>query len=272
MINLNEFAKKLKELRKSNKMTQQDLAQELNISQMQISRYETGKDRPSLSLLERLSGIFGVTLDALSGNSSSSDDNIKSWTEHIVDDRLKLLDNPEGVLEYQYFAGKDRFDTKVAYTFGIIPGEVCEKLLRESFKSPFDEVDDVKIDDFRFIYIKEIEGKFFQTMLETGNDLFFWALVGWLGNKLCLGNVTWRPSKEKSHAIMQLVMDNLNVANNPLSSSMSQYVQIYPSNDAHVKAYAVDGIYSLMLKTYLGITVEERIRQLNNYRKLAFTW
>lgn len=57
----------LKELRRIHGMRQQDLAEELNISQQSISRYENGQHYPDVLTLIHLANYFDVPLDYLVG-------------------------------------------------------------------------------------------------------------------------------------------------------------------------------------------------------------
>lgn len=52
------FAKNLKELRKRNKMTQEQLAELVNVAPRHISFIETGRSFPSCELLERLCAVL----------------------------------------------------------------------------------------------------------------------------------------------------------------------------------------------------------------------
>ena len=56
---------RLKELRKSRKMTQQRLAIELNMNQNTLSRYETGERQADYQTLILLADYFGVSVDYL---------------------------------------------------------------------------------------------------------------------------------------------------------------------------------------------------------------
>jgi transcriptional regulator with XRE-family HTH domain len=62
------FIKRLKGLRKSNKLTQQQLADSLCITRSELSDLESGKEDPHPLLLTRLSNVFGVSVDYLLGN------------------------------------------------------------------------------------------------------------------------------------------------------------------------------------------------------------
>mgnify|MGYP003295081062 CR=1 FL=1 len=52
-------------LRKSNGMSQEDLAEKLNVSRQSISKWETNASVPELDKLIQLSDMFGISLDEL---------------------------------------------------------------------------------------------------------------------------------------------------------------------------------------------------------------
>ena len=59
----------IKELREKNKMTQAELANKLCVSDKTVSKWETAKGYPDISLLEPISKVFGVSItELLSGN------------------------------------------------------------------------------------------------------------------------------------------------------------------------------------------------------------
>ena len=60
-----DFAKRLKELRVSRGLTQEDLARELNLVKSSISMYENGKRKPSFEVLEAIADYFNVNMDTL---------------------------------------------------------------------------------------------------------------------------------------------------------------------------------------------------------------
>ncbi len=86
------IGKKIKELRQLKKMTQNDLADKLNISFQQIQKYEKGKSRISFAQIIELSKYMGVPLvsfiDQITANSmgmadSAQQANISQTTENI---------------------------------------------------------------------------------------------------------------------------------------------------------------------------------------------
>lgn len=55
----------LKEIRKAKNLNQQKVAMDLNISREALSHYENGKREPSLSMLQKMSKYFNVSIDYL---------------------------------------------------------------------------------------------------------------------------------------------------------------------------------------------------------------
>ena len=64
-----KFNERLKSLRKSMNLTQQDLASALGITIRQYQRYESGEQTTTLENLIAIADYFGVSLDYLCGRS-----------------------------------------------------------------------------------------------------------------------------------------------------------------------------------------------------------
>ena len=63
----------IKELREKHKLTQSELADKLNVSDKTISKWETGKGYPDITLLEPIAEAFGVSVtELISGKSFTS--------------------------------------------------------------------------------------------------------------------------------------------------------------------------------------------------------
>lgn len=76
---------RIKNLRKSKNLTQQQLADMLKISLMSVRRYEKGERIPSFETLMNLSKIFGVNLSEL-----ADDWLISSSTSYSINDLMPL--------------------------------------------------------------------------------------------------------------------------------------------------------------------------------------
>lgn len=57
------LAKKIKALRKTRGLTQQQLAEALGVQRATISNYEIGRRSPHISELEKLASVLGVSLE-----------------------------------------------------------------------------------------------------------------------------------------------------------------------------------------------------------------
>lgn len=61
----NKFAQQLVKLRQKNKLSQEDLANQLYISRQAVSKWENGSATPDLDKLIQLTQIFDVSMDEL---------------------------------------------------------------------------------------------------------------------------------------------------------------------------------------------------------------
>lgn len=68
-----EFGKKVTFLRKEKGLTQKQLAEILNVSDKAVSRWESGKGYPEVTILPKLASALGVSVDEL----LSSDEDAK---------------------------------------------------------------------------------------------------------------------------------------------------------------------------------------------------
>ena len=85
-----EFHEKLQELRKSKKLTQEELAEILYVSRTAISKWESGRGYPSIDSLKQIALFFNVTIDDLLSSEKlltiakqENDSNIKKVCEFM---------------------------------------------------------------------------------------------------------------------------------------------------------------------------------------------
>ena len=64
---MTNIAENLKQLRKAQGLTQPQLAEELDLTQKQVSDYELAKSTPSLDMLPKIAKYFSTTVDELLG-------------------------------------------------------------------------------------------------------------------------------------------------------------------------------------------------------------
>lgn len=65
-----EYNDRIKELREEKELTQTELAKAVNITQRNISFYETGTNQPDIKTIIALAKFFNVTTDYLLGVSN----------------------------------------------------------------------------------------------------------------------------------------------------------------------------------------------------------
>lgn len=104
MINFKALGKRIKKARKAGGWTQEKFAEMIDVATEYMSRIETGAARPSLTLIEKISDIFGIEEAELMFGMASEDaeakalmDKISALTpkkriaaEHIIDEISRL--------------------------------------------------------------------------------------------------------------------------------------------------------------------------------------
>ncbi len=92
-----EFGNKVQMLRKNHNISQESLAAILKVNRNYLSRIETGKSEPTLSVIRDIAKYFEVdvaTLMDMQGSSVSSDEKIKkivNGCHHLLDNDLDFL-------------------------------------------------------------------------------------------------------------------------------------------------------------------------------------
>ena len=83
-----KFSEKLLTLRKANNLTQEQLAEKLDVSRQSISKWESEQATPELEKIVALSSIFDVTTDYLLKSSEIDDLSVKT---KILEKQQKIL-------------------------------------------------------------------------------------------------------------------------------------------------------------------------------------
>ncbi|MBJ7933475.1 helix-turn-helix domain-containing protein [Bacillus cereus] len=77
------FSERLKEEREKRNWSQNDLAEKIHVSRQSVSKWETGKNYPSIEIIIHLSDLFDITIDEL----LRSDEEL---TQKVIEDSKKL--------------------------------------------------------------------------------------------------------------------------------------------------------------------------------------
>lgn len=89
-MNQEEIGKFISKCRKENKLTQDQLAEKLGVSNKTISRWETGITMPDYSILKSLCDSLNITINELFGCQKISVENYKNITDKNL---LNALEN-----------------------------------------------------------------------------------------------------------------------------------------------------------------------------------
>lgn len=81
-------SERIKQARKNNKLTQEELAKKVNITKATISNYENGYSSPSNEMLVDLSDVLNVTTDYLLGRDSVNHFNSPTKQERCLGNDL----------------------------------------------------------------------------------------------------------------------------------------------------------------------------------------
>lgn len=98
-----KIGKFIAELRKGKKLTQEHLAEKLGVTQKSVSRWETGRNMPDLSILQSLSAELGITVsELLDGARSelhekSADEAINQLIDYSIKSKAKRIFDPREV-------------------------------------------------------------------------------------------------------------------------------------------------------------------------------
>ena len=98
-----KLGEKIKQLRKSKGISQEELASTLKINRNFLSRIETGKSEPTASMLKNIAKIFNVDLNSLLDVKSLPSDNSNKLK--YITDNCKYLDEKD--IEYKDFGCQD---------------------------------------------------------------------------------------------------------------------------------------------------------------------
>lgn len=132
------FSEQLKSLRKQSKMSQEQLAEKINVSRQAVTKWETGQGIPDIDNMISLSQLFNITVDEL----LSLNKNNEKIPDYLY----------ESVTEYDIDANK-QFDLKLGGAYSVIvsgyDGEKIFVKLKSNTIYDIKNLCKVKIDDIK---------------------------------------------------------------------------------------------------------------------------
>ena len=131
------FNEKLKKIRKENELTQEELAEKLNVSRQAITKWESGDGTPDIENLKQISILFNTTIDELikeEKNLTSAMKEKYSYTQELEIEHTKHFDINISKIYKLNILPNDEEKVKLE----ILSNE--EENLEETFKTKFDDL------------------------------------------------------------------------------------------------------------------------------------
>lgn len=143
----NEFSENLKILRKSKKLSQEKLADELKVSRSLIGMWESGQRKPSYETLELLADYFNIRLDDLSGRNINKDMNFSNISNIIPLPKTKKVPRLGKIACGEPILAEENYDD-----YDDVPEEIkCDfTLICEG-----DSMINARIQDGDIVYLRE---------------------------------------------------------------------------------------------------------------------
>lgn len=114
------IGKNIRALRESLGITQEQLAEKLNISSQAVSKWETSQSVPDTMLLPTISKIFGVTIDELFREKRENYANLASKLAAIYRDTNKKEDFQQADLAYKRLFAEGKYSANDLFSYGYI--------------------------------------------------------------------------------------------------------------------------------------------------------
>lgn len=153
-----KFSEKLQNLRKDNKLSQEKLADMLDVSRQAVSKWESGQTYPEMDKLLSMCKIFGCSLDELTNDEVieiGKNNKNKNTTSNLVDEMLEIINRTCKVFRKIHFKDviKILFEMFIIFIILLmfnIPIQYIYSLGREMFMN-FGELGSIFSSIFKFI-------------------------------------------------------------------------------------------------------------------------
>lgn len=94
-----KIGKFLKELRKENNMTQEQLGERIGVTNKTVSRWETGNYMPPIESLKLLSDIYQISINEIVSGERLNEETYKEAAEDNITEALEKMESKEKTFE-----------------------------------------------------------------------------------------------------------------------------------------------------------------------------
>lgn len=143
-----KFEEKLMKLRKEHALSQEELAEKLDVTRQTISKWELGQSKPDMEKLMKISTVFNISIECLTDDTKEINKNIKGGNT-MDKPIIKILIIVLGVIVLAYFIIQAFFGAAIfklfENTFGKIFGTAfgTDEDVLNTFTTMFNQALDV---------------------------------------------------------------------------------------------------------------------------------
>lgn len=133
----NNLANNLKKIRKDNNLSQEQLAEKLNVSRQAISKWESNQAYPEMDKIMQICKLYNVNIDDLMHNDIAeikSEESAKKTINGYLDEFLSFITNSVDMLSSMKFKNRIKclieqvFIVLLLYAFFFIIGDILENI------------------------------------------------------------------------------------------------------------------------------------------------
>ena len=249
---------KIKDLRKAQKWTQEDLAERLNVSPQAVSRWETNATFPDIELLPDIASIFEVSVDELLGvNDLLNNDRIKK----IISEANSYYDTNEVDKVVSYLEQAKIYANKLPdmeYTSNVVLPSILEgddkvKFVQENIKNLISTLDMqvsylVNIanytDEEKITILKKLD-----SMIELMYEKNDYIYANWIlcGNNMNIADIYAKLKDEKNTCLhLSKAVKFSKIGNKKESNSLLNNVLEYDMEKTFGKTFEQDEVNMIL--------------------------
>ncbi|MBE5818607.1 MAG: helix-turn-helix transcriptional regulator [Clostridiales bacterium] len=180
MFDTVKFGKAISTLRKNADMTQNEVADRLNLTRQAVSKYERGESFPDISVLVMMSDLYGITLDKLIGYGGATNGeseilkSVANGDQNVVADNIVDIVNLAPLLKPSVLTKLSTgFESKgidISNVIALAEYLNDDSVVRLIENATFDDISDEMIEKFIPLLTKESKYAVFNRILDGDMD------------------------------------------------------------------------------------------------------
>lgn len=167
-----ETGKRIRTLRTMRNFTQKDLGDKLFKSESTVRMWELGKSEPDIETINKLSEIFKVSVDFLSGKKYKLGNPIENWSDDLQQDYNRADENIKLFMEYKYgqLLFSEAIDNKTSVSIPVL-GQVAAGIPIEAITDilDYEEIPAHMIRDGSEFFALQLKGDSMEPRMKSGD-------------------------------------------------------------------------------------------------------